>query len=165
MGVGPGFYRCIVARPVFDNRVAGATTAESENCPWSSQFGFEFTVDFRLGQIARIGSTASAPSNAGNPRTSSRSWHLPILRSYSSKSWSVPRFSLPTWCRAKAIGKALPSAALQTPMTPTRQQRPMPELFSPCTSLCRWHGAKIGGRIVDVRRRTGSERNAASSDA
>src|SRR6266403_2777061 len=105
MGVGPGFYRCIVARPVFDNRVAGATTAESENCPWSSQFGFEFTVDFRLGQIARIGSTASAPSNAGNPRTSSRSWHLPILRSYSSKSWSVPRFSLPTWCRAKAIGK------------------------------------------------------------
>src|SRR5258707_12905167 len=31
----------IVARPVFDNRVAGATTAESENCPWSSQFGFE----------------------------------------------------------------------------------------------------------------------------
>jgi hypothetical protein len=46
MGVGPGLYRCIVAqpsstvgaalaawivaRPVFDNRVAGATTAESK---------------------------------------------------------------------------------------------------------------------------------------
>src|SRR5260370_37478869 len=71
----------IVARPVFDNRVAGATTAQAENCPWSSQFGFEFTVDFRLGQIARIGSAASAPSNAGSPHTSSRSWHLPILRS------------------------------------------------------------------------------------
>src|SRR4029077_19551252 len=38
------------------------------------------TVNFPLGRIARFGSTSSVWSNAGKPRTSSPSWHLPILQ-------------------------------------------------------------------------------------
>jgi hypothetical protein len=101
----------------------------------------EITVDFRLGRIARFGSTASVWSNADKPRTSSPSCHLPILRSYSSKSWLVPRFSLRTYCTAKAVGKALPLAAIvpQMLMTPTLQERLMLELSSFCP-MYRWHG-------------------------
>jgi hypothetical protein len=100
------------------------------------------TVKFPLGRIARFGSTASVRSNAGKPRTSSPSWHLPILRSYSSKSWLVPRFSLQISGTAKAVGEALPLAAivLQMPMT-TLQERLTPKRPSSCPSLCRSHRA------------------------
>ena len=49
--------------------------------------------EISFGPNSRFGSTARLRSNVGKPRTSSRSRHLPILRSYSSKSWLVPRFS------------------------------------------------------------------------
>jgi hypothetical protein len=99
-------------------------------------------VNFPLVRISRFGSTSSVWSNAGRPRTSSPSWHLPILRSYSSKSWLVPRFSLQIYCTAKAVGKALPLAAivLQMLMT-TLQERLMPKRSSSCPSLCRSHRA------------------------
>ena len=65
-----------------------------------------------------------------------------FLRSYSSKSWLVPRFSLQIYCTAKAVGKALSLAAivLQMLMT-TLQERLMPKLSSSCPSLCRSHRA------------------------
>ena len=126
------------------------------------------TVNFPLGRIARFGSTSSVWSNAGKPRTSSPSWHLPILRSYSSKSWLVPRFSLQIYCTAKAVGKALPSAAivLQMLMT-TLQERLMLKLSSSCPLVVSLAPrARIGGRTVDARRRTGSGiSNLASSEA
>ena len=90
-------------------------------------------LNFPLGRIARFGSTSSVRSNAGKPRTSSPSWHLPILRSYSSKSWLVPRFSLQIYCTAKAVGKALPLAAIVPQMLMTTlQERLMPKLSSSC---------------------------------
>jgi hypothetical protein len=101
------------------------------------------TVNFPLGRIARFDSTSSVWSNAGKPRTSPPSWHLPILHSYSSKSWLVPRFSLQIYCTAKAVGKALSLAAivLQMLMT-TLQERLMPKLSSYLApSLCRSHRA------------------------
>jgi hypothetical protein len=126
------------------------------------------TVNFPLGRIARFGSTSSVWSNAGKPRTSSPSWHLPILRSYSSKSWLVPRFSLQIYCTAKAIGKALPLAAivLQMLMT-TLQERLMPKLSSSCPLVVSLAPrARISGRTVDARRRTGCGiSNLASSEA
>ena len=126
------------------------------------------TVNFPLGRIARFGSTSSVWPNAGKPRTSSPSWHLPILRSYSSKSWLVPRFSLQIYCTAKAVGKALPLAAivLQMLMT-TLQERLMPKLSSSCPFVVSLAPrARIGERTVDARRRTGSGiSNLASSEA
>ena len=106
------------------------------------------TVNFPLGRIARFGSTASVRSNASRPRTSSPSWHLPILSSYSSKSWLVPRVSLQIYCTAKAVGKTLALAAivLRRLMT-TLQERLMPKLSSSCSlvvSLAR--RARIGER-------------------
>lgn len=91
------------------------------------------TVNFRLGRIARFGSNSSVRSSAGKPRTSPPSWQLPILRSYSSKSWLVPKFSLRIYCTAREAGKALPSAAtvLQIPTT-TLQEWPRPKRSSSC---------------------------------
>jgi hypothetical protein len=121
----------------------------------------------RTVRIARFGSTSSVWSNAGKPRTSSSSWHLPILRSYSSKSWLVPRFSLQIYCTAKEVGKALPLAAiaLQMLMT-TLQERLMPKRSSSCPFVMSLAPrARIGERTVDARRRTGSVSNLASSEA
>jgi hypothetical protein len=125
------------------------------------------TVNFPLGRIARFGSNSSVWSNAGKPRTSSPSWHLPILRSYSSKSWLVPRLSLQIYCTAKAVGKALPLAVivLQMLMT-TLQERLMLKLSSSCPFVVSLAPrARIGERTVDARRRTGSGiSNLASSE-
>jgi hypothetical protein len=124
------------------------------------------TVIFPLGRIARFGSTSSVWSNAGKPRTSSPSWHLPILRSYSSKSWLVPRFSLQIYCTAKAVGKALPLAAivLQMLMT-TPQERLTPKLSSSCPFVVSLAPrARIGERTVDAcRRKRSGISNLASS--
>jgi hypothetical protein len=122
----------------------------------------------RTVRIACFGSTSSVWSNAGKPRTSSPSWHLPILRSYSSKSWLVPRFSLQIYCTAKEVGKALALAAivLQMLMT-TLQERLMPKRSSSCPFVVSLAPrARIGERTVDARRRTGSGiSNLASSEA
>ena len=113
------------------------------------------TTNFRLGRIARFGSASNVRSNAGKPRTSSPSWHLPILRSYSSKSWLVPRFSLRIYCTAREVGKALPSAAIVLQMlTTTLQERPMPKRSSSCAFVASLAPrARIGARPVDARRR------------
>ena len=145
-------------------RRRGRATSPGYRCrvPWRSSVELAVacstTVNFPLGRIARFGSTSSVWSNAGKPRTSSPSWHLPILRSYSSKSWLVPRVSLQIYCTAKAVGKALPSAAivLQMLMT-TLQERLMLKLSSSCPLVVSLAPrARIGGRTVDARRRTGS---------
>ena len=161
--------------PLSDHFVGAAEQRRRDNrcrVPWRSSVELAVacstTVNFPLGRIARFGSTSSVRSNAGKPRTSSPSWHLPILRSYSSKSWLVPRLSVQIYYTAKAVGKALPLAAivLQMLMT-TLQERLMPKLSSSCPFVVSLAPrARIGERTVDARRRTGSGiSNLASSEA
>lgn len=55
------------------------------------------------------------------------------LRSYSSKSWLVPRFSLQNYCTANAVSKALPLAAIVLKMLMTTlQERLTRKLSSSC---------------------------------
>ena len=138
---------------------------------WGSQIAqliLPATMNFRLGRIARFGSASNVRSNAGKPRTSSPSWRLPILRSCSSKSWLVPRFSLRIYCTAKEVGKALLLAAiaLQMLMT-TLQERLMPKRSSSCPFVMSLAPrVRIGERTVDARGWTGSGiSNLASSEA
>jgi hypothetical protein len=114
--------------------------------------------EFSFGTNCAFRFNFRAWSNAGKPRTSSPSWHLLILRSYSSKSWIVRRFSLQIYCTAKAVGKDLPLAAilLQMLMT-TLQEWQMPKLSSSCPFVLSFAPrARIGERGVDARRRTAS---------